>query len=210
MPRLCDFTKCISKCLRRAGFYRRKCASCDILFYEDINWRPNTATLLKYERPYLIETDWDVCVIQNRIHELVIPSNSNSSKYLAYIYLAQNVTTPLNSHEKCGDWSILKSWSNQYFRFENFLAKKWSSEKRFGLEGCEILIPAMKQVIDVSTKLGVESIIMGMPHRGMLSTEGPPSVQSMIIRRIKVSLSLLYQKTKTDIFLSASSVILKW
>ncbi|KAI8428548.1 hypothetical protein MSG28_007312 [Choristoneura fumiferana] len=29
--------------------------------------------------------------------------------------------------------------------FENFLAKKWSSEKRFGLEGCEILIPAMKQ-----------------------------------------------------------------
>ena len=52
------------------------------------------------------------------------------------------------------------------FRFENFLAKKWSSEKRFGLEGCEILIPAMKQVIDVSTRLGVESIIMGMPHRG--------------------------------------------
>ncbi|CAK1553529.1 unnamed protein product [Leptosia nina] len=53
--------------------------------------------------------------------------------------------------------------------FENFLAKKWSSEKRFGLEGCEILIPAMKQVIDTSTKLGVESIIMGMPHRGRLN-----------------------------------------
>ncbi|XP_041976104.1 2-oxoglutarate dehydrogenase, mitochondrial isoform X2 [Aricia agestis] len=53
--------------------------------------------------------------------------------------------------------------------FENFLAKKWSSEKRFGLEGCEILIPAMKQVIDTSTRLGVESIIMGMPHRGRLN-----------------------------------------
>ncbi|KAM3962956.1 oxoglutarate dehydrogenase Nc73EF isoform 2-T3 [Aphomia sociella] len=53
--------------------------------------------------------------------------------------------------------------------FENFLAKKWSSEKRFGLEGCEILIPAMKQVIDVSTRLGVESVIMGMPHRGRLN-----------------------------------------
>ncbi|XP_077285612.1 oxoglutarate dehydrogenase Nc73EF isoform X2 [Arctopsyche grandis] len=53
--------------------------------------------------------------------------------------------------------------------FEGFLAKKWSSEKRFGLEGCEILIPAMKQVIDVSTKLGVESIVMGMPHRGRLN-----------------------------------------
>ena len=26
-------------------------------------------------------------------------------------------------------------------KFEEFLAKKWSSEKRFGLEGCEVLIP---------------------------------------------------------------------
>uniref|UniRef100_A0A2Z5RE50 2-oxoglutarate dehydrogenase complex component E1 n=1 Tax=Reticulitermes speratus TaxID=60591 RepID=A0A2Z5RE50_9NEOP len=53
--------------------------------------------------------------------------------------------------------------------FESFLARKWSSEKRFGLEGCEILIPAMKQVIDKSTELGVESIVMGMPHRGRLN-----------------------------------------
>lgn len=53
--------------------------------------------------------------------------------------------------------------------FEAFLARKWSSEKRFGLEGCEILIPAMKQVIDKSTELGVESIVMGMPHRGRLN-----------------------------------------
>ena len=31
------------------------------------------------------------------------------------------------------------------------------------------MIPAMKEVIDVSTRLGVESIIMGMPHRGRLN-----------------------------------------
>lgn len=49
------------------------------------------------------------------------------------------------------------------------MAKKFSSEKRFGLEGCEILIPAMKEVIDVSTRLGVESVVMGMPHRGRLN-----------------------------------------
>ncbi|XP_056632146.1 2-oxoglutarate dehydrogenase complex component E1 isoform X4 [Diorhabda carinulata] len=53
--------------------------------------------------------------------------------------------------------------------FESFLARKYSSEKRFGLEGCEILIPAMKAVIDKSTDLGVESIVMGMPHRGRLN-----------------------------------------
>lgn len=53
--------------------------------------------------------------------------------------------------------------------FESFLAKKWSSEKRFGLEGCEILIPAMKTIIDKSTEMGVESVVMGMPHRGRLN-----------------------------------------
>lgn len=49
------------------------------------------------------------------------------------------------------------------------MAKKWSSEKRFGLEGCEVLIPAMQTVIDKSTELGVESVIMGLSHRGRLN-----------------------------------------
>merc|ERR1719348_1440937 len=53
--------------------------------------------------------------------------------------------------------------------FENFLAKKWTAEKRFGLEGVEMLIPCMKQVIDKSTEMGVEHIVMGMPHRGRLN-----------------------------------------
>ena len=53
-------------------------------------------------------------------------------------------------------------------RFEEFLAKKWSAEKRFGLEGGEVLIPAMKRVIDVSSTLGVESFVIGMPHRFVL------------------------------------------
>lgn len=44
---------------------------------------------------------------------------------------------------------VRQLWVNISFyhcRFEAFLARKFSSEKRFGLEGCEILIPAMKQV----------------------------------------------------------------
>lgn len=50
-------------------------------------------------------------------------------------------------------------------RFEEFLQKKWSAEKRFGLEGCESLIPALKTIIDKSSESGVDSVIMGMPHR---------------------------------------------
>ncbi|XP_048474701.1 2-oxoglutarate dehydrogenase complex component E1 isoform X1 [Rhincodon typus] len=54
-------------------------------------------------------------------------------------------------------------------RFEEFLQRKWSSEKRFGLEGCEVLIPALKTIIDKSSENGVDNVIMGMPHRGRLN-----------------------------------------
>ncbi|MBN3296954.1 ODO1 protein, partial [Amia calva] len=54
-------------------------------------------------------------------------------------------------------------------RFEEFLQRKWSSEKRFGLEGSESLIPALKTIIDKSSENGVETVIMGMPHRGRLN-----------------------------------------
>ncbi|KAG0477476.1 hypothetical protein HPP92_014317 [Vanilla planifolia] len=60
-------------------------------------------------------------------------------------------------------------WSSQ---FENFLAKKWPAQKRFGLEGAETLIPGMKEMFDRSADLGVESIVIGMPHRGRLNVLG--------------------------------------
>ncbi|XP_071506052.1 2-oxoglutarate dehydrogenase complex component E1-like [Diadema antillarum] len=54
-------------------------------------------------------------------------------------------------------------------RFEEYLARKWSAEKRFGLEGCEVLIPALKSIIDECSAKGVESFVIGMPHRGRLN-----------------------------------------
>ncbi|KAF7730655.1 2-oxoglutarate dehydrogenase E1 component [Apophysomyces ossiformis] len=58
------------------------------------------------------------------------------------------------------------TWSDS---FERFVASKYPSEKRFGLEGGESLIPGMKAMIDRSVDLGVESIVIGMPHRGRLN-----------------------------------------
>ena len=50
--------------------------------------------------------------------------------------------------------------------FEGFLANKYSAAKRFGLEGCEVLIPGMKALIDEAADRGMESVVIGMPHRG--------------------------------------------
>lgn len=51
-------------------------------------------------------------------------------------------------------------------RFESFLANKYAAAKRFGLEGCETLVPGMKALIDHAAELGVETVCIGMPHRG--------------------------------------------
>ncbi len=53
--------------------------------------------------------------------------------------------------------------------FEKFLQVKYTGTKRFGLDGGEALIPAMEQIIKRGGQLGVEEIVIGMPHRGRLS-----------------------------------------
>ncbi|KAG0124893.1 thiamine diphosphate-binding protein [Tuber indicum] len=57
-------------------------------------------------------------------------------------------------------------WSSS---FENFLSSKYPNDKRFGLEGCEALVPGMKALIDRSVDRGVKDIVIGMPHRGRLN-----------------------------------------
>jgi len=57
-------------------------------------------------------------------------------------------------------------WSES---FEKFIASKYPNEKRFGLEGCESLIPGMKALIDRSVDHGIKHVTIGMPHRGRLN-----------------------------------------
>ncbi|TAK98660.1 MAG: 2-oxoglutarate dehydrogenase E1 component [Rhodospirillaceae bacterium] len=53
--------------------------------------------------------------------------------------------------------------------FEKFLGIKYTGTKRFGLDGGEALIPALEQIIKRGGQLGLEQIVIGMPHRGRLN-----------------------------------------
>jgi 2-oxoglutarate dehydrogenase E1 component len=53
--------------------------------------------------------------------------------------------------------------------FENFLQTKFLGKKRFGLEGGETLIPMLDSVVRTAANLGVQEIVIGMPHRGRLN-----------------------------------------
>ncbi|KAJ3297238.1 2-oxoglutarate dehydrogenase E1 component [Rhizoclosmatium sp. JEL0117] len=80
-------------------------------------------------------------------------------------------------------------WSDS---FERFVATKYPSEKRFGLEGCESLIPGMKALVDRSVELGVNSVVMGMPHRGRLN------VLSNVVRKPNESIFAEFAGSRDD------------
>ena len=53
--------------------------------------------------------------------------------------------------------------------FERFLARRYPGTKRFGLDGAESAVPALEQIIKRGGALGVQEMILGMPHRGRLN-----------------------------------------
>ena len=74
--------------------------------------------------------------------------------------------TPVFSREK--KLHILKELSRAVL-FEKFLHKKYIGQKRFSLEGCESLIPAIDAIINKGAEVGISEFIIGMSHRGRLN-----------------------------------------
>ncbi|MDA9125267.1 2-oxoglutarate dehydrogenase E1 component [Flavobacteriaceae bacterium] len=87
----------------------------------------------------------------------------------------QWIQDKLNSNDNQGNFSadekrhILKKL-NEAVSFETFLHTKYVGQKRFSLEGNESLIPAVDALIEKAAAYGVKEFVMGMAHRGRLST----------------------------------------
>ena len=85
-------------------------------------------------------------------------------------------------------------WSES---FEKFIASKFPNEKRFGLEGCESLIPGMKALIDRSVDHGIKHVTIGMPHRGRLNV-----LANVIRKPIEAILNEFSGAAESDDFLA--------
>jgi 2-oxoglutarate dehydrogenase E1 component len=80
-------------------------------------------------------------------------------------------TTEKFTFTKNQKWLLLEEVMNAEL-FEKFCATKFSSIKRFGLEGCEALIPSLNIIIDELTNLNnyeSNNFVIGMAHRGRLN-----------------------------------------
>lgn len=53
--------------------------------------------------------------------------------------------------------------------FEQYIHKKFVGQKRFSIEGCEALVPAMDYVVRKGAEKGVKEYVIGMAHRGRLN-----------------------------------------
>ncbi|HJT07696.1 MAG TPA: 2-oxoglutarate dehydrogenase E1 component, partial [Stellaceae bacterium] len=85
-------------------------------------------------------------------------------------WIQARIEVPRNQTEftRTGKRAILQRLTEAEM-LERFLDRRYTGTKRFGLEGGEALIPALEQVIKRGGQLGMQELILGMPHRGRLN-----------------------------------------
>jgi 2-oxoglutarate dehydrogenase E1 component len=53
--------------------------------------------------------------------------------------------------------------------FETFCNQKFNVLKRFGIDGCESAVLALKSIVKAGPKLGADRIVVGLAHRGRIN-----------------------------------------
>jgi 2-oxoglutarate decarboxylase len=55
------------------------------------------------------------------------------------------------------------------FQFERFLEKAYLGQKMFSIEGLDVVVPMLDELVTLSHRSGAEEVVFGMAHRGRLS-----------------------------------------
>ncbi|QRM89003.1 2-oxoglutarate dehydrogenase E1 component [Lacinutrix sp. WUR7] len=152
--------------------------------------RRKYAPTLEIENFGLSESDLDTVFNAGEILGIGVQSLREIRKHLEAIYCnsigieymyirnperMQWIQNKLNVNDNQPNFSadekkhILKKL-NEAVSFESFLHTKYVGQKRFSLEGGESLIPALDALIEKASEYDVKEFVMGMAHRGRLST----------------------------------------
>ena len=115
--------------------------------------------------------------LKNIIEHLQQTYCSSIGAEYKYIRSPEIVSWLENNMESCKNTPVFSidqkrrilSKLNEADAFENFVHTKFVGQKRFSLEGCETLIPALDAVIEYGAELGIKEYVIGMSHRGRLN-----------------------------------------
>ncbi len=78
---------------------------------------------------------------------------------------AESAAAPLTDNERI---ALLKKLM-QVEQFEAFLHRTFVGQKRFSIEGVDVLVPVIDEIIRTVIKSGTSNILIGMAHRGRLN-----------------------------------------
>ena len=53
--------------------------------------------------------------------------------------------------------------------FEEFVQVKYTGMKRFSIQGGDAMVPGLIAILETASKIGVDEIVIGMPHRGRMN-----------------------------------------
>lgn len=84
--------------------------------------------------------------LQKRIEDLMLLPQTNQDRKIAFERLCRSE------------------------QFNLFLKNRFSTSKRFSVDGCDSFISGLGALVDHASDSGIESLILGMPHRGRLNT----------------------------------------
>jgi 2-oxoglutarate dehydrogenase E1 component len=92
------------------------------------------------------------------------------SSHQQRIWLREMIETgahrqPLTDEEKKG----LLNRLIDVFQFERFLEKAYLGQKMFSIEGLDVVVPMLDEIVTLSQRAGAEEVVFGMAHRGRLS-----------------------------------------
>jgi 2-oxoglutarate decarboxylase len=73
--------------------------------------------------------------------------------------------TPLSSDEQRATLEVLTRVEG----LETFLHRTYLGQKRFSIEGLDVLVPMLRKSIDLAAEQGAKDVDMGMAHRGRLN-----------------------------------------
>jgi probable 2-oxoglutarate dehydrogenase E1 component DHKTD1 len=82
-----------------------------------------------------------------------------------------NAVENINDHFPVAPSDLRNAYTSMLMAdvFENFMAKKFSSFKRYSGEGAEAMFPAINTILSGAADTGISDVVIGMPHRGRLA-----------------------------------------
>ncbi|REK75734.1 2-oxoglutarate dehydrogenase E1 component [Paenibacillus paeoniae] len=129
------------------------------------------ASLIWDNAPESIANGWDAIVRLREIYtrsaafEFTHIHDENERSWLHKQAESGSFPAPLSNREK----EALLERLMQVEQFESFIHKTFVGQKRFSIEGVDMLVPVLDEIVRATAHDGAHHIMIGMAHRGRLN-----------------------------------------